>query len=99
MDHLNRYGVGLLLAPAEAHWIMGYEKGVPSALNVLIQCEGNKLAIDELYMLAAGAMNSHVVPSGFSPYQWVFGAGGAVLDDERLLPGIEPAKAFKVIDP
>lgn len=94
MDHLNRYGVGLSIAPAEA-----YEKGVPSALNVLIQCEGNKLAIDELYMLAAGAMNSHVVPSGFSPYQWVFGAGGAVLDDERLLPVIEPAKAFKVIDP
>ena len=24
---------------------------------------------------------------------------GEVLDDERLLPGIEPAKAFKVIDP
>lgn len=31
MDYLNRAGVGLTIAPAEAHWIMGFEE---SAINI-----------------------------------------------------------------
>ena len=60
---------------------MGYEEGaigIAKRIVERLQREGNKLVIDKLYMLAAGAMNSHVGLSGFSPYQcqWVFGAGG-----------------------
>eukprot|EP00435_Cladocopium_sp_Y103_P025486 s1363_g6.t1 len=40
-------------------------------------------------------MNSHVGASGFSAFQWAFGAGGGVLDDEKLIPGIQPGKAFQ----
>ena len=39
-------------------------------------------------------MNGHIGPTGFSAHQWVFGHGGGTLDDEQLLPGISPHKAF-----
>ena len=39
-------------------------------------------------------MNAHIGPSGFSAYQWVFGAGGGVLDEQQLLQGIDPNRAF-----
>ena len=56
--------------------------------------EGNDLPVPVLFTLAAAAMNSHVGASGFSAHQWVFGSGGGILDDEKLMPGISPHKAF-----
>ena len=97
MDHLNRSGVGLTVVPAEAHWLMGFgESAIGAAKRTVGRLirEGSKLEIPELYMMAAAAMNSHVGPSGFSAYQWAFGSGGGVLDDQQLLKGISPQHAF-----
>ena len=96
MDYLNRSGVGLTVAPAEAHWLMGFEEsaiGVAKKTVDRLIREGSNLEIPELYMMAAAAMNSHVGPSGFSAYQWAFGSGGGVLDDQQLLKGIDPRRA------
>jgi hypothetical protein len=83
MDYLNRAGVGLTIAPAEAHWIMGFEE---SAINIAkgtvarLLREGSKFSVPDLFSLAAALMNAHVGPSGFSAFQWAFGAGGGPLD-------------------
>ena len=97
MDHLNRSGIGLTIAPAEAHWLMGSEEssiGIAKRTVERLLREGSSLEIPNLFTMAAGAMNAHVGPSGFSAFQWAFGAGGGILDDERLLEGIDPNKAF-----
>lgn len=57
--------------------------------------KGRKLSVPILFKLAASAMNGHVGSSGFSAHQWVFGSGGGTSDDEQLLPGISPHKAFE----
>ena len=97
LNYLGRSGVGLTVAPAEAHWLMGPEEssiGHAKRTVERLQREGNKLKVPELFKLAAAAANSHVGPSGYSAYQWAFGYGGGVLDDQILLKGIEPRKAF-----
>ena len=97
MNFLNRSGVGLTIAPAEAHWLMGFEESAIGLAKRTVERlikEGSSLDIPELYQMAAAAMNSHIGPSGFSAYQWVFGAGGGVLDEQQLLQGIDPSRAF-----
>ena len=79
MNFLNRSGVGLTIAPAEAHWLMGFEEGAIGLAKRTVERltkEGSSLNVPELYQMAAAAMNAHIGPSGFSAYQWVFGAGG-----------------------
>ena len=96
-DFLNRSGVGLAIAPAEAHWLMGNEEsaiGMAKRTVERLMKEGSGLPVQVLFRLASAAMNNHIGPSGFSAYQWVFGHGGGVLDDEQLLQGIPPQKAF-----
>ena len=98
MDYLNRGGIGLTVAPAEAHWLMGSEEsaiGVAKRTVLRLMKEESKFNVPDLFTLAAAAMNSHVGANGFSAYQWAFGSGGGVLDDEKLLPGIQPGKAFQ----
>lgn len=98
MDYLNRAGVGLTIAPGEAHWIMGFEE---SAINIAkgtvarLLREGSKFSVPDLFSLAAALMNAHVGPSGFSAFQWAFGAGGGPLDDEKLLVGVNLESPFK----
>ena len=97
LNYLGRSGIGLTVAPAEAHWLMGPEEssiGHAKRTVERLQREGCKLKVPELFKLAAAAANSHVGPSGYSAYQWAFGYGGGVLDDQILLKGIEPRKAF-----
>ena len=97
MDFVNRSGIGLTIAPAEAHWLMGQEEaaiGIAKRTVERLMREGNDLPVPVLFTLAAAAMNSHVGASGFSAHQWVFGSGGGILDDEKLMPGISPHKAF-----
>ena len=97
MEFLNRSGVGLSVAPAEAHWLLGPEEGAIGIAKRTVERlarEGSRLKIPELYTMAASAMNSHIGPSGFSAFQWAFGYGGGVLDDEQLLQNIDPRKAF-----
>ena len=96
-DFVSRSGIGLTIAPAEAHWMMGSEEaaiGVGKRTVERLMREGSKLSVPILFKLAASAMNGHVGGTGFSAYQWVFGHGGGTLDDEQLLPGISPHKAF-----
>ena len=101
MDYLNRGGSGLTVPPAEAHWLMGSEESAESAIGVAkrtvlrLMKEESKFNVPDLFTLAAAAMNSHVGASGFSAYQWAFGSGGGVLDDEKLLCGIQPGKAVQ----
>lgn len=98
MEYLNRAGVGLTIAPAEAHWLLGNEEsaiGVAKRTVERLQREGSKFSVPDLFSLAASAMNGHVGASGFSAFQWAFGSGGGTLDDEKLLVGIQPGKAFQ----
>ena len=97
MDFVNRSGVGLTIAPAEAHWLMGPEEGAINLAKKTVERlmkEHNELPVPILFKLAAAAANQHVGSTGFSAFQWVFGSGGGVLDDEQLMPGISPHKAF-----
>ena len=89
--------MGLSIAPAEAHWIMGPEEraiGIAKRTVERLAKEGSRLSVPDLYTMAAGAMNAHVGSSGYSAFQWAFGHGGGVLDDEQLLQGVDPGKAF-----
>ena len=98
MEYLNRAGVGLTVAPAEAHWLMGSEEsaiGVAKRTVERLQREGSRFEVPDLFALAASAMNGHIGSSGFSAFQWAFGSGGGTLDDEKLLVGVQPGKAFQ----
>jgi hypothetical protein len=82
-DFVNRSGIGLTIAPAEAHWMMGSEEaaiGVGKRTVERLMREGSKLSVPILFKLAASAMNGHIGPTGFSAHQWVFGHGGGTLD-------------------
>eukprot|EP00438_Fugacium_kawagutii_P018226 Skav218341 [mRNA] locus=scaffold755:624672:632918:- [translate_table: standard] len=97
-SYLNRAGVGLTIAPAEAHWIMGFEEsaiGIAKGTVHRLEQEGGHYSIPDLFHLAAAAMNSHVGPSGFSAFQWAFGSGGGAMDDEQTIPGIQLSKSFE----
>ena len=92
LDFVSRSGIGLTIAPAESHWIMGSEE---SAIRVLkytvdrLKKEHSTLDIPSLFQLAAGAHNSSIGPSGYSPFQWTRGG------DSHLLPdGLDANKAF-----
>lgn len=96
-EHLGRSGVGLSIAPAEAHWIMGPEEraiGIAKRIVERLAKEGSNVSIPDLYTMAAGAMNTHVGARGYSAFQRAFGHGGGVLDDEQLLQDVDPGKAF-----
>ena len=59
LEYLHRGGVGLTIAPAEAHWLMGSEEsaiGVAKATVNRLRREGSQLAVPELFSLAAAAM-------------------------------------------
>ena len=82
MDYLNRGGIGHTVAPAQAHWLLGHEEaaiGVAKRTVLRLLRENSKFPVQDLFTLAAGAMNSHVGPSGYSAFQWAFGAGGGIL--------------------
>ena len=94
-DFLSRSGVGLLLAPGEAHWIMGHEERRIQTLKrtaARLEKEDLDLSAEEVFSLAAHGANSSINSSGFSPFQW---SRGWQRDEVEKLPdGINPRRAF-----
>ena len=96
LEFCGRSGVGVMTAPAEAHWIMGAEE---SAINILkgatrrIVKEEPSLPVEQAMILAAHGHNSAIGPTGYShsPFQWVRGASPT---SEELIPGLDANKAF-----
>jgi hypothetical protein len=96
-EHLGRSGVGLTIAPGEAHWIMGAEEQAigyaKKVVGRLLQ-EESPCDVPTLFHLAAHAMNSHVGTHGFNAYQWVYGKDYVNASLENLPPGLKAGKAF-----
>ena len=90
-DFCSRSGVGLLTAPAEAHWLMGHEERRIQTLKrtaAKLEREGLGISIEEVFSLAAHGANSSVNASGFSPFQWT---RGWQKDEVESLPeGVRP---------
>ena len=66
-------GIGLMTAPAEAHWIMGAEEGAIGILNASVKRLLNDeacLTVENAFALAAHGANHTIGPSGFSTFQW-----------------------------
>ena len=96
LDFPNRGGIGLSVVPCEAHRLLGNEEsaiGVAKNRWPVFFEKGHRFP-SPLFTMAAGAMNAHVGPSSFSAYQLAFGHGGGILDDEKLLEGVDVRKAF-----
>ena len=92
IEYLGRSGVGLTVAPAEAHWVMGPEESTIRVLKATVERllrEETALQVPQLFQLAASAHNDSHGPSGYSPFQWTRGAGS----DTTLL-GVDMNKAF-----
>eukprot|EP00435_Cladocopium_sp_Y103_P022896 s1673_g5.t1 len=93
-DFCMNSGIGLLTAPAEAHWLLGAEEGtiriLKAAVTRLLR-EEPSLTVANAFALASHGCNHTIGPSGFSAFQWV--RGGATPQDP-LLSGLDPKKAF-----
>ena len=93
----ERSGIGILTAPAEAHWMMGPEEGCIGVLKQSAQRilkEESGLTVAQAFALAVHGHNSVIGPSGFSPFQWIRGGS---CPQEDLLPGLNPKKVFSGI--
>ena len=92
-DFCARSGVGLLLAPGEAHWLLGLEERKIQTLKrtaARLEREGLDLSLEEVFALAVHGANSSVNPSGFSPFQW---SRGWQKDDVESLAAFVKADA------
>ena len=88
-------GLGLTVAPAEAHWLMGSEEqaiGLAKRAVAKMRREFDGYDIPTLFQLAAHAANSHVGSSGYFAYQWVHGRDPFTGDG--LPDGLDASKAF-----
>ena len=97
ISYCQSSGIGLLTAPAEAHWILGAEESaigtLKSAVTRLLK-EEPTLTVANAFALAAHGSNHTIGPSGFSAFQWV--RGGATPQDP-LPSGLDPRKKPLVV--
>ena len=95
LNYAGRSGIGVLTAPAEAHWMLGAEEGciniLKSSVRRLLREEPG-LEVPEAFSLAVHGHNNTIGSSGFSPFQWVRGGS---CPQEELLEGLNPRKAFE----
>lgn len=94
MEYLGRSGIGLTIAPAEAHWIMGAEEqaiGVAKRTFFKVMKEFSDYDVETIFHMVTHAMNSHVGSSGFSAFQWAHGRDHY---QDSLPDGLDPKKAF-----
>ena len=94
VEFAGRSGMGLLTAPAEAHWLLGIEERAIQTIKRTadrIEKEDLNLKVAEIWALACHGHNSHVHAStGYSPFQWSRG-----WDREDSIPiGLDPKRAF-----
>ena len=94
LDYMARSGIGVLTAPAEAHWVMGAEEG---CINILkstfrrMRKECPEMDAENLMNLSVHGHNQTIGASGFSPFQWCRGSDAP----EPTLPvGLRPREAF-----
>eukprot|EP00439_Symbiodinium_sp_Y106_P048762 s3212_g6.t1 len=94
IEFCSHSGVGLLVAPAEAHWLMGVEERTIQVLKRTVEKlerEDLDLTVSSMFVLAAHAHNSRVHhTTGYSPFQWARGWSR----DNALPIGLDPKKAF-----
>ena len=94
LDFCSRSGIGVLTAPAEAHWILGAEEGcikiLKASVGKLIK-EEPTLSVAHAFALAAHGANNTIGPSGFSAFQWL---RGAATPQDPLPSGLDPKQAF-----
>ena len=94
-DFCSRSGIGLMTAPAEAHWLVGQEERKIQTLKrtaARLEKESLGLSIEEIFALAVHGANSSLNASGFTPFQWTH---GWQRDEIESLPdGINPKRAF-----
>ena len=94
LEFAGRSGIGVMTAPAEAHWILGAEEGCINVLKNAVKRilkEEPLLPVPEAFAFAAHGHNHTIGHNGFSPFQWV--RGGAC-PQEDVVAGIDPKKAF-----
>ncbi|CAE7817945.1 RE1 [Symbiodinium sp. CCMP2592] len=94
LDFCGRSGTGLLIAPAEAHWVLGIEERTIQTIkraSEKIDREDLRISIEDAMVLAAHGHNSFVhAATGYSPYQWARG-----WQREDTVPvGLDPRRAF-----
>ncbi|CAE7836823.1 GIP [Symbiodinium sp. CCMP2592] len=94
LDFVGRSGIGLLTAPAEAHWLLGVEERTIQIIKRAadkIDKEDLGLGVSELLSLACHGHNSHIhSATGYSPFQWARG-----WQREDSVPvGLDPKRAF-----
>ena len=94
-DFCGRSGVGLLISPPEAHWLMSHEEQLIGRLKATVDRmikEDPDLSVISMFHYACHAHNSTIQhQSGYSPFQWVRGAVPADMVPE----GVNPKKAFE----
>eukprot|EP00439_Symbiodinium_sp_Y106_P073683 s126_g13.t4 len=90
---LGRSGVGHVVSPAEAHWMMGPEERLIRKLKATAEKllkEITALSPEDAFRLAVHAHNTTIQPNtGFAPFQW--SRGGIT---EQVPIGVDPGKAF-----
>ena len=93
IDFTSPSGIGLTIALAEAHWIMGSEESAIRRMKYTVdrlKKEHGGTDVPTLFQLAAGEHNGSIGPNGYSPsFQWTRGG-----DAQQLPDGIDPNKAF-----
>ena len=97
IDFASRSGLGLMTAPAEAHYLMGVEERAIQVMKRTVEkleLEELNLDIGALFTLAAHGHNSFVhSATGYSPFQW---ARGWQREDAPPV-GLDPRKAFSKV--
>ena len=94
IDFTSRSGLGLMTAPAEAHYLMGIEERAIQVVKRTVEkleLEDLGIGIESLFVLACHGHNSFVhVATGYSPFQWARG-----WQRENALPiALDPKRAF-----
>ncbi|CAE7034155.1 unnamed protein product [Symbiodinium sp. CCMP2592] len=94
-DFCGRSGIGLLISPPEAHWLMSHEEQLIGRLKATVDRmikEDPDLSVISMFHYACHACNSTIQhQSGYSPFQWVRGA----VPSDMVPEGANPKKAFE----
>ena len=93
-EFCGKSGIGLLIAPPEAHWLMSHEEQLVGRLKSTVERmlkEDPDLSVISMFHHACHAHNSTIQhQSGYSPFQWVRGA----VPSDMVPEGADPKKAF-----
>ena len=93
-EFCGKSGIGLMIAPPEAHWVMSHEEQLIGRLKATVDRmikEDPDLSVISMFHYACHAHNSTIQhQSGYAPFQWVRGA----IPADMVPEGANPKKAF-----